>query len=488
MTSLELAICLGEIRGEFITEARHPEQGKSQGLRRIWLIAAVIVLAALLVGCAVVYALRLENLRIGQLDIPKPHTVTEGTDPVETEATVEVLSLQGIRGSVNYQANQEWLNFTQSYTPKPISGWGSSPEYWAYSLQDQTMVDKLNEICEKYGLKIIGKSWHEHQDCSHFLKLAGIDSLVKPEYQSVFQQPQGRFFPGGSFTVYGQLNLEGDEMPLFITYQYVKKDVFYDVFGYVRADGVTQKSITTEDGIPLLLLESGQSGMIFAEKDDCFITIGVDTSEAVSLEEIAGYFDFSIQSSPLNTTAADAREQESLALSQQGVQQPPTSYTEYIQRKLESYSTEPNGSLALPEYTFYDLDGNGEDDLLIVKDGKILEIPVLVSGEIDNGKSYALQLCQDNVLIEKDSYYLTNETWYHIFRFANNGDPVFSNPKEQSIVRLKKDGQGQWWRTSSTDHYADFDTQITEAEAMKILNAYQPVELDTKPLSEFQEP
>lgn len=350
------------------------------------------------------------------------------------------------------------------------------------------MVDKLNEICEKYGLKIIGKSWHEHQDCSHFLKLAGIDSLVKPEYQSVFQQPQGRFFPGGSFTVYGQLNLEGDEMPLFITYQYVKKDVFYDVFGYVRADGVTQKSITTEDGIPLLLLESGQSGMIFAEKDDCFITIGVDTSEAVSLEEIAGYFDFSIQSSPLNTTAADAREQESLALSQQGVQQPPTSYTEYIQRKLESYSTEPNGSLALPEYTFYDLDGNGEDDLLIVKDGKILEIPVLVSGEIDNGKSYALQLYQDNVLIEKDSYYLTNETWYHIFRFANNGDPVFSNPKEQSIVRLKKDGQGQWWRTSSTDHYADFDTQITEAEAMKILNAYQPVELDTKPLSEFQEP
>ena len=146
------------------------------------------------------------------------------------------------------------------------------------------------------------------------------------------------------------------------------------------------------------------------------------------------------------------------------------------------------GLLRSPEYTFYDLDGNGEDDLLIVKDGKILEIPVLVSGEIDNGKSYALQLYQDNVLIEKDSYYLTNETWYHIFRFANNGDLVFSNPKEQSIVRLKKDGQGQWWRTSSTDHYADFDTQITEAEAMKILNAYQPVELDTKPLSEFQEP
>ena len=126
--------------------------------------------------------------------------------------------------------------------------------------------------------------------------------------------------------------------------------------------------------------------------------------------------------------------------------------------------------------------------MLIMKDGKILEIPVLVNGEIDIGKAYALQLCQDDVLIQESSYCFGDETWYHIFRFANNDDPVFSNPKEQSIVRLKKDGQGQWWRTSSTDHYADFDTQITETEAMEILNSYQPVELETKPLSQFQEP
>lgn len=313
MTSLELAICLGEIRGEFISEARQTVQAKQRNHRKIWLIAAAIALAALLVGCAVAYALRMENLRIGQVKIPQPVAVSEGTSPVEMAVEMDILSLQGIRGSVNYQANQEWLDFTQSYTPDLVSDWDSSPEYWAYSLQDQTMVDKLDAICEQYGLKIIGKSWHEHQDCSYFLKLAGIDSLVKPEYQSVFQQPQGRFFPGGSFTVYGQLNLAGEEIPLFVTYHYVKKDVFYDVFGYVRADDVTQKNITTEDGIPLLLLESGQSGMIFAEKEDCFITIGVDASETVPLEEIAGYFDFSIQSSPLDAAAADAREQESMS-------------------------------------------------------------------------------------------------------------------------------------------------------------------------------
>ena len=97
-----------------------------------------------------------------------------------------------------------------------------------------------------------------------------------------------------------------------------------------------------------------------------------------------------------------------------------------------------------------------------------------------------MTLCQDNVLVEKTQV-LVDECWYHIFRFANDGDPVFSNPKEESIVRLKEQN-GIWWRTSATDHYADFDTQITEAEAMEILNAYTPVTLDTKPLTEFEEP
>lgn len=36
-------------------------------------------------------------------------------------------------------------------------------------------------------------------------------------------------------------------------------------------------------------------------------------------------------------------------------------------------------------------------------------------------------------------------------------------------------------RTSSTDHYADFDTRITEEEANAILNSYTPIHLETIP-------
>ena len=97
--------------------------------------------------------------------------------------------------------------------------------------------------------------------------------------------------------------------------------------------------------------------------------------------------------------------------------------------------------------------------------------------------------CEDRVFIDwpigADAGW---EDWYDIFRFANNDDPVFSNPKERSIVRLKKDADGNWWRTSSTDRYAEFDTQITEDEAQAILDSYKPITLETHPLSEFREP
>lgn len=107
-------------------------------------------------------------------------------------------------------------------------------------------------------------------------------------------------------------------------------------------------------------------------------------------------------------------------------------------------------------------------------------------GAVTQGKSYHIMLCEDNVLIDIGNYGNIG-TDYHIFRFANDGDPVFSNPRERSIVRLLKKNDGTWQRTSSTDHYAEFDTEITEEEALSILNAYTPVQLDTRPLSQFQE-
>ena len=501
MTAYQLFRGLTGVDGELLAavepvDSRKEPATKKLPARKIWLIAAVVALALLLAGCGIAYVLSLRQLELGTQTIPLPTDASQdGTAPTETEMQLTVFSLQGIEGTPNYQANQEWLAFTQSYTPSGGEYWDSDPAYWAYSVQDQTMVDKLDEICAKYGLKVIGKAWHEQVDCNKFLPLLGIDSLLKAGTDATLSIPAGRYFPGGSFTIYGTLNL-GDAAEMF-TYQCVKKDVFYDVFGYTNPDAVTERNYTTSDGVPLLFLESEQSGMILADREDCFLSLSFMLDGNVTLDKIAECFDFTIQPQAPDAAAADAREQASNAeiISAQddpkiGRRATDAEYVEDLIRGDEFHtSTDPEYTPPVKTYAFYDADGNGTDELLIFYGDRIGSIVGMKDGVTDEGKSYTLIPCEDHVFIDwPRGPYVDGEYWYHIFRFANNDDPVFSNPKERSIVRLKKDAEGNWWRTSSTDHYADFDTRITEEEAKAILDSYAPIHLETYPLSEFKEP
>ena len=269
MNGKELFLGLNYISRKYIEEAERDtvsdamsasggryEEKTGRPLRRPLLIAAIVALMLVLVGCAVVYVMHMQDLQIGKHTITQPQ-YEDGKDSTSvTEIQLDVLSMQGIKDSPNYRANQEWLQFTQSYTPERGEYWESSEAYWAYSVQDQVMADKLDEICAKYGLNVIGKPWHEHMDCNEFLKLAGVNGLLKADSAAALKIPQGRFFSGGSFTIYGTLTLPGTEMPMYLTYHYVKKDVFYDVFAYVAPGTVTEQSYTTPEGALLLLLES----------------------------------------------------------------------------------------------------------------------------------------------------------------------------------------------------------------------------------------
>ena len=466
--------------------------------RHTLLVAIICLLALLLAGCGVAYMLSLRQLTLGTEKVPIPESspISESSpENSASETQLTVFSLQGIEGTPNYQASQEWLAFTQSYTPSAGDYWDSDPAYWAYSVQDQTMVDKLDEICAKYGLSVIGKPWHEQVDCNKFLPLLGIDSLLKPDTDATLSIPAGRYFPGGSFTIYGTLNL-GDAAEMF-TYQCVKKDVFYDVFGYTNPDTVTERNYTTSDGVPLLFLESDQCGMILADREDCFLSLSFTLDGNVSLDKIAECFDFTIQPQAPDAAAADAREQASNAEIISAQDAPNigrrATYAEYVEDLIRGdefhTSTDPEYTPPVKTYAFYDADGNGTDELLIFYGDRIGSIVGMKDGVTDEGKSYTLIPCEDHVFIDwPRGPYVDGEYWYHIFRFANNDDPVFSNPKERSIVRLKKDAEGNWWRTSSTDHYADFDTRITEEEAKAILDSYTPIQLETHPLSEFKEP
>lgn len=176
MTGKDLLMGLNFINGKLVEEAencdfseletrRHPMRS-SQTLKKGLLIAAAIAVTLLLVGCAVVYALKVQDMKIGDIMETRPVLATDGISIIGYEdVSCQVLTLAGMKGTPGYQAALEWYAFKQEYDPDRAiqrSVWGNYPEfpeeYASYRLYSQEMKDKLDEILETYDLKPAGAS------------------------------------------------------------------------------------------------------------------------------------------------------------------------------------------------------------------------------------------------------------------------------------------------------------------------------------------
>lgn len=99
MKSMNLLLALGNVKGGYILAAEEFREGKPRRIapKRLWLIAAVIALCLVLVGCAVAYALRLEDMAFGQ----KHQEYYDGSSQ-----TVTLLSIQGVQGTPRLSGHQ----------------------------------------------------------------------------------------------------------------------------------------------------------------------------------------------------------------------------------------------------------------------------------------------------------------------------------------------------------------------------------------------
>ena len=113
MTAMDLLETIGSIKDQYVLEADSSAHSQKHiSIRRTLLIAAVIALMLLLVGCAVVYILRMQNLKVGEYSfyVPTEYDENGNVIPVETQEPITLLSLQG----TNMEALAEWLAFTNS--------------------------------------------------------------------------------------------------------------------------------------------------------------------------------------------------------------------------------------------------------------------------------------------------------------------------------------------------------------------------------------
>lgn len=273
--------------GAFSAEAKAPEGEREafNRFRRPLLVAAMIGLLLLLMGCTA-YFYRLKHLVV--IDHTKETLAAIGEEPAEKisgalpeaaagpSVSKQVLSLQGYEGSPAYHALQEWLTYSAEYTVQNpelrFSDEFQRPEaYTNYPCYSQEMVDKVDELCIKYGLHLVGKPFFIPD--AEGMAVHGLSGILK---EAVMPRCfYGHLFQDGSFVAYGELDFsESYGKTVQFQMNSIKKDAFYTAqLGLNHLSDILQWNYTTAEGYRALLALNGDTGFIFAENGGSFISI-----------------------------------------------------------------------------------------------------------------------------------------------------------------------------------------------------------------------
>lgn len=282
--------------GQFPTKAENTEKKSNARklIRRPFLVAAIIAMMLLLVGCAVVYMLSMKKIHIGQQQTYQdvfeydPDT-GEAIEYLGQEAVTEqVLTLGGIKGSRNYQAAQEWFAFKQEYDPDlsitaALHRNGTVPEfpaeYGSYNIYSQEMKDKVDEILKKYDLNLIGRTIPfktEELTC----KALGLEDIVAPGSHAVMELDYAAYQECGNLNMDFNLIIPKDaaneEQKTRCHIFYMRKDAFTeDVISLGEIETWKEWNYTTASGADVLIFRSPSDwrGYIFCDMPNYTVTL-----------------------------------------------------------------------------------------------------------------------------------------------------------------------------------------------------------------------
>ena len=495
MTGKDLVIAMSGIDGRYIEEAAPAAAPKRRSLRRPLLVAAAIAAALLLVGCGIVYALRLQDMSIGKATYTQRFDDKgKAIDPVEK--SMDIITPYGRSGDAIQQALKEWYEFQESYDPDgalltdepDIPDIPNQYEY-TYSCYTQEMVDKVNEIAAKYDLKLL-KEWIPFQryQSDIFLEETGIRSLLRQDSGAQITGMAGMLYPPYNFSM--EFNLVTENAGTLMTsYGYARKDYFPRAFpGGMDIDAYEQWDHTTPGGTKLLLALSGKGqGEIIAEQENAMIMISIDGNRATShtaypdasevmtkaeLESIADQFDYSIQPKEVDRAVVEeklAAAEEAYQAEHAYVPETYTDFSDYLKKRVYI----PDESR---QYAFSDLTGDGVDELLLGRDGAFFYWLSMENGEVVENVYGDTYLCKGNILEQYVAPDMYGDIERHTYSKPENGG------YGDKIVAVERVGN-QWYR--SYDIYERDKTEISQDEAAAIMAKYPRIQLDWKPLMDY---
>ena len=515
MKAIDLLVGFGSVKDSYVISAEEFRQGKKEAqikrlsTRKMWLIAAVIALMLLLVGCAVIHFLRMQDMKVGEYSfyVPTEYDENGNVIPVETQEPITLLSLQG----TNMEALAEWLAFTNSYDQDgtiliEADGTGSEWELpynyqLTYGCYSQEMVDKLDEIVNKYHLKLLSSYIPlNYYESSVLLNSLGLKGLVKTDPDVQVEYGDGDFHIEGTFTLNMEISLDMGDWSWeqgSASYRYSLKDYFDPLTGsMLESHDYTQWDYTRKDGKKVLLVLNEGTARIYADLPKAFISIYLDpvicvdgnevsmTQEA--LQQLAELFDLSIEPQP--TTMEQVGKYKAEAQAQYEADRAASraeheamyaaGYKEFVEYRLGTVPNPENVS-----YVLYDVNGDGVEELIInsldilsMKDGQSYKYFDLTNTGAFIGR---FQPCEGNVF---EVYCEDLGMYQHYFYQANAESASF-------ITGVSHDSSnGAWYLHSKDGAYTENRKQITEEEAQKILDSYTRVEFRWLPLKRFGEP
>ena len=291
MNGQEIFLGLSYISRKYIEEAETETvsggAGKAHRIRRPFLLAAVIALLLLLVGCAAVYVLKMEHVKISSGTDQRDYSLVDGVyvkDPHTVDTTT--LSMAGLKGSNAYKACADFYAYETELRARA----SASGDWTGY---DDAINAKAQELAEQYGLKPEGQPL-TFRTTRNLCNALGVERFVRNSQDVSIDVDQGFCRDSGNFFVLLRFAFPEDQ-GYEVTYTsgalyWNRQDTFSREYFTLedRGDWV-ERNYTTSAGNTVLILTSPsqERGYIICDRGDALMTVWLDANPEL-LSEDAG--------------------------------------------------------------------------------------------------------------------------------------------------------------------------------------------------------